>query len=116
MFHGYRTLSSLLLIGALAVPIGVSVTADAQEQERHDQNDNRDQDRDNHHDHDANSDHDKKLYDKEHREYHEWNVGEDTTYRHWLSENHREYKDFNSISAEQQQAYWNWRREHPDAK
>lgn len=112
MFGGYRTLGSLVLVSALAIPVGVYGLA--QEEEHHDQYDNRDQDRDNHHD--ADNDHVKRFYDTQHREYHEWNVGEDTAYRHWLETKHRKYEDFARLSAEQQQAYWNWRREHPDAR
>ncbi len=128
MSNRLRILDSLILAGALCVPVGLNVSALAQEQERHDQDrqeQNDDRARDNRHDDDRHNDsrhdrddageHGKRFYDREHREYHQWGVGEDTAYRHWLGERHREYADFDSLSSEQQQAYWNWRHDHPDA-
>ena len=36
--------------------------------------------------------HDKRYYDREKKDYHEWNEREEHAYRHWLQEErHREY-------------------------
>ncbi len=33
----------------------------------------------------------------------------------YVKENHRKYRAFNRLNAEDQSAYWNWRHEHSDA-
>lgn len=62
----------------------------------------------------ADDHHEKRYYDKEHRDYHAWNDHEDRAYRIYLGEQHREYRDFASIRAEQRRDYFRWRHEHPD--
>lgn len=81
----------------------MAVGARATPQEEH-----RDQDRD--------KDHAKRFYDRKHRDYHEWGPQEDAAYRRWVAERHRKYAEFGKLSPAQQQAYWNWRHEHPDAR
>jgi type III secretory pathway component EscR len=59
--------------------------------------------------------HDKRYYDKEKKDYHEWNEREDHAYRHWLQEErHREYHPWEKASREEQKEYWRWRHEHMD--
>lgn len=58
---------------------------------------------------------DHRYYDKEHRDYHEWNANEDRAYRRYWEERHHTYVDWARASAAQQQAYWNWRHSHPDS-
>lgn len=55
-----------------------------------------------------------RYYDRHYRDYHEWNDGEDRSYRVYLKERHRNYYTFNRTSRERQNAYWRWRHRHPD--
>ena len=95
---GMRILSSMLLMGALAAPLAM-----------------RAQDRDDHHDKD---DHAKnqRVYDRDHKDYHNWNQDEDRNYRQWYTQTYkgREYRDYNRLKKHDQTAYWNWRHQHGD--
>ena len=53
-----------------------------------------------------------RYYDRDGRDYHNWNGDEDRTYRQYLTDNHRKYKDFKKQSASQQRTYWTWRHAH----
>ena len=93
-----RYLTSFLLGAALVAPMGLQAVND------------RDHDRD---------DRNKKVrryYDREHRDYHEWNEAENNAYRHWLMEERREaqYREYARLQRERQIEYWRWRHEHPD--
>jgi hypothetical protein len=55
------------------------------------------------------------YHDAKHNDDHEWNSHEDRAYRMWAKENHRKYKDFAKLRAEDQESYWAWRHEHSDA-
>lgn len=57
----------------------------------------------------------KRYYDSTHKDYHEWNANEDQAYHQYLQENHRKNQDWSRASKRDQNAYWNWRHEHPDA-
>lgn len=59
---------------------------------------------------------DHRYYDRDHRDYHEWNQNEDRAYRHWLEERHEQYRDWNRASRRQQREYWRWRHDHPDGR
>ncbi len=60
-------------------------------------------------------DHPKKYYDRNHKDYHEWNDNENTAWHRYLSERHEKDRDWDRASKRDQQAYWNWRHEHPDS-
>ena len=55
-----------------------------------------------------------RYYDRDHRDYHEWNDREDRSYRIYLGEQHREYREFPKVKVTQQREYFKWRHEHPD--
>jgi hypothetical protein len=55
-----------------------------------------------------------RYYDSRHGDWHEWNDNEDRAYRQYLQEHHRAYRDFNSTSKKERNAYYNWRHEHRD--
>jgi len=55
-----------------------------------------------------------RYYDRNHKDYHEWNDGEDRNYRIYLGERHRDYREFRLTTSRQQSDYWNWRHSHPD--
>jgi hypothetical protein len=105
MQRSYRYLGSLLLSTALITPaslvLGSSVSAVAQDHDDHD----RDHDRD----HDA-----KRVYDRDHRDYHNWDDREDRAYRQWLEEKHEAYRDYAQLKQKQQREYWEWRHNHED--
>ena len=63
--------------------------------------------------------HDKKVrvlryYDRQGRDYHQWNEREDKAYKEYLKEQRREYKDWNKVQRKDQQNYWRWRHAHRD--
>jgi hypothetical protein len=56
-----------------------------------------------------------RVYDRDHKDYHDWNDTEDRAYRHWLTEErHEKYRDINHLKRADQKAYWQWRHEHAD--
>jgi len=89
--HSLRNLVPLFLTVALAAP--VAVMAIPVPQEAHDQN---------------------RVYDKDHKDYHEWNDNENRAWQHYLSENHHKSYEFSKANEKQQSQYWNWRHSHPD--
>ncbi len=54
-----------------------------------------------------------RIYDQWHGDYHPWDSHEEVVYRGYLSDNHREYHPFASLSVEDQRAYFDWRHAHP---
>jgi hypothetical protein len=62
-------------------------------------------------------DHDNhRYYDKNHKDYHQWNENEGRSYSVFLNENHIKVHVFSKAKPAEQQQYWNWRHEHPDEK
>jgi hypothetical protein len=56
-----------------------------------------------------------RVYDRDHRDYHQWNDSENRAYRHWLTEErHRQWHEYNKASRSEQRDYWRWRHEHQD--
>jgi hypothetical protein len=55
-----------------------------------------------------------RYYDRNHRDYHVWNDGEEHSYRMYLGERHRDYREFRLSTRRQQDNYWTWRHSHPD--
>jgi hypothetical protein len=55
-----------------------------------------------------------RVYDRDHRDYHNWDDREDRSYRVYLGERHRDYREYNRQNRREQRNYWNWRHEHPD--
>ena len=58
---------------------------------------------------------DRVYHDGDRNDDHHWDAHEDRAYRIWVKENHRRYREFAKINAEDQRAYWGWRHEHSDA-
>lgn len=86
----------------LALPLGVALLTPTYSFAQ-------DHDRDDHHDHD------RRYYDAEHKDYHEWNGNEDRAYHRYWEDRHRGYIEWDRASAAQRRAYWRWRHEHPDS-
>jgi hypothetical protein len=59
--------------------------------------------------------HERRYYDREHKDYHEWNEREDRAYRKYLEERRMEYRDWDRRREAEQREYWRWRHEHPDS-
>jgi len=93
-----KNLLTLTLSVALLTPVCFS----AQDHDR-DRDDHRDRD-DRHH-----------LYDKRHKDYHDWNDNEDRAYHMYWDQRHQQYVDWDRASERQRQAYWDWRHRHSDA-
>jgi hypothetical protein len=55
-----------------------------------------------------------RVYDREHRDYHQWNTDEDGRYRSYLQERHEPYREYRVIGRDHQRAYWKWRHERRD--
>jgi type III secretory pathway component EscR len=55
-----------------------------------------------------------RVYDRNHKDYHNWDDREDRAYRGYLTENHREYREYNRQKRRDQESYWKWRHNHPD--
>ncbi len=85
-----RFVNSLLLSAALLAPLAMQAQ-------------DRDRDRD-----------DQRVYDRAHRDYHNWNGDEDNAYRQWYGQtyNGRRYRDYRKLNRKQQQSYWNWRHDN----
>lgn len=58
--------------------------------------------------------HDRRYFDRDHRDYHEWNENENRAYGRYLQERHEDRRDFNHENRDRQRAYWRWRHEHSD--
>ena len=55
-----------------------------------------------------------RYYDKEHKDYHAWNEGEEHAWRRYWEEQHRPYVSWEKAKEKERQEYWHWRHEHPD--
>jgi uncharacterized protein YxeA len=62
-------------------------------------------------------DHDnKRYYDKAHKDYHQWNDSEESSYAKFREERHIPDHPFAKARPTEQQQYWSWRHDHPDDK
>ena len=50
-----------------------------------------------------------RVYDRSHKDYHDWNDEEDHAYRAYLTTNHQTYRPIAKLSRSQQTKYWNTR-------
>jgi hypothetical protein len=89
-----RVIATLLFAGVSASPTLLR----AQDPDHHDQ------------DHHA-----KVYYDRVHKDKHEWNDGEAASWDRYRRDHHVTVTEFDRASKRQQQAYWNYRHDHPDA-
>ncbi|PWU04816.1 MAG: hypothetical protein C5B51_16115 [Terriglobia bacterium] len=58
-----------------------------------------------------------RYYDRENRDWHEWNERENQAYRRYWQDQRREgeYREWNRLNRNRQQEYWRWRHQHPDS-
>jgi hypothetical protein len=55
-----------------------------------------------------------RVYDRDHRDYHNWDDREDRAYRRYLAAQRRSYREYHRQHYRVQRHYWNWRHSHPD--
>lgn len=55
-----------------------------------------------------------RVYDSEHKDYHNWDDHENAAWGRFLAENHRKDHEYAKANAKEQREYWNWRHSHPD--
>jgi hypothetical protein len=102
MQRGYRYLFSFVVLSAaLAAPSAMNAGGKPQDNGRQEEHRRDDNDRN-------------QVYDRQHKDYHNWNDNEDRSFRAYLGERHREYRPFAEMKQRDQRAYWNWRHRHPD--
>jgi hypothetical protein len=84
-----RYLSACLLSTCLLVPMAVRADDD-----NHQQN--------------------KRYYDRDAKDWHEWNQNEDQVYHRYLQDQHLTNHDWAKANRKEQKAYYRWRHNHPD--
>jgi hypothetical protein len=55
-----------------------------------------------------------RVYDRNHRDYHNWDDHENNAWGVYLTNNHKKPHVFSRSSRREQSHYWNWRHSHPD--
>ena len=56
-----------------------------------------------------------RYYDRDRKDYHEWNEGERKAYKHWLeAERKAKYHDWKKANKREREEYWRWRHDHAD--
>ena len=55
-----------------------------------------------------------RVYDRNHKDYHNWDDHENTAWGVYLTENHKKPHEFKTANKKEQANYWNWRHSHPD--
>jgi len=55
-----------------------------------------------------------RVYDKDHKDYHNWDDRENAAWGRFLAEKHRKEHEFAKANEKEQAEYWNWRHSHPD--
>ena len=94
MHRGNRYLASLFLAATLVAPLGAFAKGAPQ-----DDHGRREEER--------------RVYDRKHKDYHNWDRHEDESYRRWMGERHRGFVEFERLKPRDQEAYWRWRHDHP---
>jgi hypothetical protein len=87
----YGSIASLFLTAALAVPVVVMAVPGPQEASVQ-----------------------VRVYDKNHKDYHNWDDNENRAWGTFLVENHRDHHEYAKSNKKEQSEYWNWRHAHPD--
>jgi len=90
MHLAHRYISSLLLAAALAAPVAVIAAPQLQVGVQ------------------------VRVYDRHHKDYHNWDDREELSYHRYLAERHQTYRAYVKQNRKEQDHYWNWRHAHPD--
>jgi hypothetical protein len=89
MRYTYRTISSLILAAAIVAPVAMIAAPGPQSVSV-------------------------RVYDRNHKDYHNWDDRENHAWGLYLSDNHQKNHEFAKSSRREQGNYWNWRHSHPD--
>jgi hypothetical protein len=57
-----------------------------------------------------------RVYDRSHKDYHQWTPQEDHSYRQYLGDQHMKYRRYSKLNQKQQGTYWTWRHSTDDRK
>ncbi len=55
-----------------------------------------------------------RVYDRDHKDYHNWDANENAAWTVFLTNNHSKYHEYSNAHRKEQSQYWNWRHSHPD--
>ena len=55
-----------------------------------------------------------RVYDRNHKDYHNWDDHENQSWGLYLSQNHKKSHEFAKANRKEQSEYWNYRHSHPD--
>jgi hypothetical protein len=55
-----------------------------------------------------------RFYDKQHKDYHNWDDNENRAWGQYLTQNHKNSHEFSKANKKEQSNYWNYRHSHPD--
>jgi hypothetical protein len=55
-----------------------------------------------------------RVYDRDHKDYHNWDDHENHAWGLYLSDNHKKTREYSRSSRKDQSNYWAWRHSHPD--
>ena len=56
-----------------------------------------------------------RYYDRDRRDWHEWNENEERAYRYYLQQQHLREMEWRRANRRRQMEYWRWRHNHPDS-
>jgi hypothetical protein len=93
MLNKYGYIGSLLLTAALAAPVATMAAPIPQEASVQ-----------------------VRVYDKNHKDYHNWDDNENRAWGQFLSDNHRDHHEYAKSNKKEQAQYWDWRHAHPDGR
>jgi hypothetical protein len=55
-----------------------------------------------------------RVYDRHHKDYHNWDDRENHAWGVYLTNNHRRHYEYTRANRREQDRYWAWRHSHPD--
>ena len=55
-----------------------------------------------------------RYYDRDAKDWHEWNEHENRAYRRYWEEKRERQREWARLKREQQRDYWRWRHRHPE--
>ena len=55
-----------------------------------------------------------RYYDRDHRDWHEWNDNEGRAYRYYQQQQRMKEMEWRRANRRQQTEYWRWRHNNPD--
>src|ERR1700693_2270769 len=93
MKAGFRHLSFLALTAALLAPAAITTRAGAQDDRRQDDKRQEDSQR--------NDRNHTRVYDRTHKDYHDWNENEDRSYRQYAGQNQLQSREYNKLNNDQ---------------